>query len=267
MKDIVRTWLESGRIDLFLGYRLVDGHPIPHCFSKERLEEVEQLTESLARYPLEKIAHQMLQKDPAVRIGLMARDCTQRSVRVLAAWNQIDMDRIRVLTMSCCPSDAKDKAFCSYLQEPETGPVRKSNGMPSTGDPDDCRVLPAEERLRRWLYEFQKCIKCYGCRDICPVCFCKDCGLEHEDLMDKGVVPPEVPLFHLIRAVHMAGRCVDCGLCEEACPVGIPLRLLYRKVNGIVTDRFGYRVGQTKDQSPFNVLGEFSPLELSSLDD
>ena len=81
----------------------------------------------------------------------------------------------------------------------------------------------------RWMYEFQKCLKCYGCRDICPVCFCKECSLEHGDLVETGGVPPEVPLFHLIRAVHMAGRCIDCGLCEDACPVDIPLRLLYRK--------------------------------------
>ena len=60
--------------------------------------------------------------------------------------------------------------------------------------------------------------------------------MEHNDLIATGTVPPEVPIFHLVRAVHMAGRCIDCGLCEDACPVDIPLRLLYRKVNQVVSE-------------------------------
>ncbi|HDG98980.1 MAG TPA: hypothetical protein ENG73_12560, partial [Desulfobacterales bacterium] len=74
-------------------------------------------------------------------------------------------------------------------------------------------------------------------------------------------LPPEIPVFHLVRAVHMAGRCIDCGLCEDACPAGIPLRLLYRKVNEITQDLFDYRTGADQNQSPFNVLGDQVTLE------
>lgn len=88
------------------------------------------------------------------------------------------------------------------------------------------------------------------------MCFCRECSLEHEDLVETGSVPPEVPLFHLIRAVHMAGRCIDCGLCEDACPVDIPLRLLYRKTNLIVKDLFDYETGSSLLQPPFSILGE-----------
>jgi formate hydrogenlyase subunit 6/NADH:ubiquinone oxidoreductase subunit I len=77
--------------------------------------------------------------------------------------------------------------------------------------------------------------------------------------VETGGVPPEVPLFHLIRAVHMAGRCIDCGLCEDACPVDIPLRLLYRKSNEIVKDLFGYETGLSQEQPPFSLLGESAP--------
>jgi Na+-translocating ferredoxin:NAD+ oxidoreductase RnfC subunit len=64
----------------------------------------------------------------------------------------------------------------------------------------------------------------------------------------------------------MAGRCVDCGLCEEACPADIPLRLLYRKVNEIVTELFDYRTGVSSDQSPFQVLGEKVTLETKPIE-
>ena len=36
----------------------------------------------------------------------------------------------------------------------------------------------------------------------------------------------EIRLYHMIRAVHMAGRCIECDECERVCPVGgRPLRI------------------------------------------
>ena len=132
-------------------------------------------------------------------------------------------------------------------------------GWDSRLEPEAVEAVEAGERLSRWLYEFNRCIKCYGCRNICPVCFCKECSLEHKELIGTGDLPPETPIFHLIRAVHMAGRCIDCGLCEEVCPVDIPLRLLYRKVNTLVQDLFDYQTGTDNEQSPFSIIGEAPP--------
>jgi len=73
----------------------------------------------------------------------------------------------------------------------------------------------------------------------------------------KGEIPPDLPMFHLVRALHMIGRCVDCGLCEEACPAGIPLRALYKKVNDIVETRFQFRSGvEQTEQSPLHKIAE-----------
>jgi formate hydrogenlyase subunit 6/NADH:ubiquinone oxidoreductase subunit I len=55
----------------------------------------------------------------------------------------------------------------------------------------------------------------------------------------------------------MAGRCIDCGLCNEACPADIPLRILYKKVADIIDDEFNYRPGYTLDKKPpLNVIGK-----------
>lgn len=36
------------------------------------------------------------------------------------------------------------------------------------------------EVFKEYEDEFSKCMKCYGCREACPLCFCDDCCLEAE---------------------------------------------------------------------------------------
>jgi formate dehydrogenase subunit beta len=261
MKNRVREWLETGKVDLFLGYKEVDGHPLPHGFSKENLEELEALIISPARYPLEKLATEILAIKPSLKIGILGRDCNRRALNVLAVHQQITPGQIEVLDVNCCPSQLHKHADCSSLQPRTYGEVKLQLGLDNNMSVAQLKQYDQETVFSKWLYEFEKCLKCYGCRDICPVCFCKECSLEHGDLIATGGLPPEVPLFHLVRAVHMAGRCIDCGLCEDACPADIPLRLLYRSVNAIVKDLFGYETGTSHEQPPFSLLGGSPPRE------
>jgi formate dehydrogenase subunit beta len=257
----VKQWLEEGTVDLFIGYKMAMGHPLPHCFVKEKIEEVDDLIIGTSRYALEKIATHITAAKPDIKIGLLARDCNQRALAVLYIWNQLKPDQIRTVNVNCCPSNLKEHGDCSYLEPDTPGILKQQVGVNNTHRPRDIEKYDQPERLSRWMYEFQKCIKCYGCRNICPVCFCRECSLEHPELVGTGDLPPEVPIFHLVRAVHMAGRCIDCGLCEDACPVDIPLRLLYRKVNEIVVNLFDYETGSSADQSPFSILGDQVTLE------
>ncbi|RLB75135.1 MAG: hypothetical protein DRH24_20110 [Deltaproteobacteria bacterium] len=261
LRDQVNAWLKEGRVDIFLGYKMVQGHPLPHCFTKENPDEADELIVGKARYSLEKMAANIAAQHPEIKIGLLVRDCNQRALNVLYVWNQLNPDHVETININCCPSRLKEHGDCSYLEPQRTGSYKKEVGIDNNMDVEDAEEFSQEERFNRWIYEFEKCIKCYGCRNICPVCFCQECSLEHNDLIATGTVPPEVPIFHLVRAVHMAGRCIDCGLCEDACPVDIPLRLLYRKVNQVVSDMFDYKTGMRADQSPFNILGDEVTLE------
>ncbi len=265
MIKTVKEWLENGTIDLFIGYKMSNGHPLPHCFTMEDLEEVDQLIASGTRYSLEKIATHLTRQDPELKIGILARDCNQRALNVLSIWHQLDPEKIHTLNVNCCPSPTKEQADCSYMTTEIPGDYKKKVGIDNTMAAETADDFSDQAKNIRWMYEFQKCIKCYGCRNICPVCFCAECSLENKDLIGTGTLPPQIPIFHLVRAAHMAGRCVDCGLCEDACPMDIPLRLLYRKVNSVVKDVFDYTTGESSDQSPFSVLGDKVKLTLKPM--
>jgi len=64
-------------------------------------------------------------------------------------------------------------------------------------------------------------------------------------------------IFHIVRALHVAGRCVDCGACSRACPMGIDLQALNRKMMKDVREWYGYQAGMDPEAIP--PLATFRP--------
>jgi len=258
----VRKLLQEGKVAGYVGYIMKDSHPLPHFFTKERLEEVDQaiVAPGAARYPLDKLLQQVAERYPEDTFAIQVRGCDERGLNELYKWGQLDPEKV-VLVGVACPQDQADYCECpgpwaSVIDYGEKcQPVAKSQRV------ERIDALAEEDAFQEWLGHFKKCIKCYGCRDVCPMCFCKECSLEHPDLMSTGTVPPDT-IFQLVRAIHMAGRCIDCGLCEENCPADIPLRVLYKKGNALVQDLFGYQTGSPEaGASPWKMLGDESTLD------
>lgn len=109
-----------------------------------------------------------------------------------------------------------------------------------------------------WLSQLQACIKCYGCRDACPLCHCKRCVLERNvpETVQKGIIPPPLT-FSMIRVLHVACYCVNCGQCEDVCSADIPISLLTHYLNKHATDLFDYEVGtDVHDPLPLSAIPE-----------
>lgn len=262
LREKVRKLLKEGKAAGYIGYILKDSHPLPHFFTKERLEEVDQaiVAPGDARYPLDKLLQQVAARYPEETFAIQVRGCDERGLNELYKWGQLDPEKV-VLVGVACPQEQADYCECpgpwaSVIDYGEKcQPVAQSKRM------ERVDALAEEDAFQEWLGHFKKCIKCYGCRDVCPMCFCKECSLEHPDLMSTGLLPPDT-IFQLVRAIHMAGRCIDCGLCEENCPADIPLRVLYKKGNALVQELFGYETGSPEaGASPWKMLGDEATLE------
>jgi len=106
--------------------------------------------------------------------------------------------------------------------------------------------------LTEYMDDFSRCLKCYGCREACPICYCEDCCLEANngpDWLSKGEIPPS-PMFHLERMLHMAESCTNCGQCEEVCPGEIPLAKIWHEVYTKINETLGYTKGTAEGKPP-----------------
>jgi len=117
---------------------------------------------------------------------------------------------------------------------------------------DQLKAMPPEQRWEFWENEFSRCIRCYACRNVCPACFCERCFVEETEPQWVMPVPrwQDNLMFQVIRNIHVAGRCTDCGECERACPVSIPLRSLTKEMYDMVGELFHFKAGMDKESLP-----------------
>jgi formate dehydrogenase subunit beta len=121
------------------------------------------------------------------------------------------------------------------------------------------------ERWQFWKNELSRCIRCYACRNVCPACFCQRCFVEETEPQWLMPIPrwQDNLNFQIIRNIHVAGRCTDCGECERVCPVNIPLRSLTRKMYDIVGELFKFKSGMDREAQSLMVHYEQEEAEES----
>jgi len=147
-------------------------------------------------------------------------------------------------------------AVCAHLAPPLADATFGEPAAPAEADPF-ARVREHEARSseERWAWiaeELGRCIRCYACRQVCPACYCEECFAEQRNpaWIGPATAPEDLVAFHLVRVFHTAGRCAECGECERACPMNIPLRVLSEKLVKDVEEKFGYVAGLDAEAAP-----------------
>lgn len=248
--------LETRTVSVVIGYESGSAGTTRPAFitdpaRAEKLIWDERCVQNLAVY---------LTKPEVKKLGKMAITASlpvMRSIMMLISEQQVSPDDIIVLGIS---SEGKflDISDMNVMQ----GVIEKSD---LANPPKDRELLAAlnkmsqVERFAWWEKELSKCIKCYACRQACPLCYCTRCAVEVNQ-------PQWIPVqsntqgnmeWHILRAMHLAGRCISCGECGRACPVGIPCHLLTMHLADQTVKYFNVHAG-TSDKMK-SVLSVYEP--------
>jgi ferredoxin len=259
MRTTARSWLEEGSVDCFVGFRRrSDGSAVPVRITDP--SETDRLVFG------DGCVHNLVSLiDPKgeEKTGILLKGCDGRSLVQLIAEGEVERERFRILGVVCpgLEEDGRPAPKCERcrsnvppvfdeLLEPR-GAEKWDRGL-EDGEVDSLLERDRKDRFGFWKEHFDQCIRCYACRDICPLCYCRECISEKSrpQWVEVGIKPSSNAYWNLIRAYHLAGRCTDCGECDRACPAGIPLRLLNRRLASIVKELFEYVPGENAEVTP-----------------
>ena len=207
------------------------------------------------------------------RVAIIVKPCDSRALNVLLAEKQIEREHLYVIGVVCTgivegagyAGQDNDKFQARCLRCSDRVPVIYDLlvGEPIQAETEDDYIDVAElegmspaERAAFWLKQYERCILCYACRQVCPGCYCSVCMFERDDSLWVGIASgvKEKEVFHLGRAYHLAARCVDCDECDRVCPMELPLGLLNRKLGKEVQALFHYRAGDGPSPSPLTTM-------------
>jgi ferredoxin len=165
-------------------------------------------------------------------------------------------NKIEVMQENCAQCIHRNPVIYDELA---AEPVKEQTNIDRYEDIRKIEKMDVEEKNAFFDKMLSTCIRCYACRNACPLCYCPTCFVDESNpqWLGKSIDPTDTKTFHLLRAFHCAGRCTDCGACEQACPMGINVRLFTKKLEKDCFDMYGWEAGMSLSKRP--PLDTYSP--------
>ena len=215
------------------------------------------------------------------KIGIVAKGCDLKALIGLMGESQLKREDLYLIGIPCIgvlgstvqpatelttatiapkcrECDVHMPTGCDFVPNVALPPLPQLEGKYSA-EIARLEALTPAERWAYWKEQFAKCIKCYACRQVCPFCFCEQCLCDRNkpQMVDSTPRPSGNTAWHIVRAMHLAGRCVGCAECERVCPMDIPLNLLNRKMAKELKELYDYESSlEIQEKGPLNSFAE-----------
>jgi coenzyme F420-reducing hydrogenase delta subunit/ferredoxin len=242
MRERARELLASGEVQVVIGWGERGPVFVTQAEDAGKLQWNERSLANLTTYLKRKEVRAL------GRAAVVVKPCDERALTILEKESQIDRESLRVIGVKCGGLGQPKCATCESAGADGNRYVEVEALLAKTPD----------ERLAFWTGEFDRCLKCYACRQVCPMCYCERCLADKNRPQAIDTSPHRKGNFawHIARAMHLAGRCVGCDECTRACPAGIDLRLLNLSLARAAERHFDYRAGADPNVEP--LIGTYS---------
>lgn len=264
LRDTAARWLREGRVDVFVGYgqgTLPDRLRPVFITSPEQAEQLvwnEHAVNNLTTY----LTRGLVKRHG--KVGLLVKSCDARAVVGLLQERQLEREQVALLGVPCTGVEVDgalapkchtcSSTWPSIVDEVLSldAPLTPLDGEGVAAEIAWVEKMPPAQRRAWWQAQFDRCLRCYACRAACPLCYCNQCIADKNrpQWVAKGGHGQGNLAWNLVRAYHLAGRCVGCGECTRVCPANIRLDLLNAKLAQVVRDEFGYVAGTDPDVPP-----------------
>jgi formate dehydrogenase (coenzyme F420) beta subunit len=252
--------LRDGRVSIVLGYTSGWNPSVATPTFVTDIARVPTLilspacTHNLARYLVGcegLLTSRFRPQDQRPKVAIVARPATLRAIAGLIREHQLVREDLVVLGVT-------DGTLAGVEPDIVLGEIPDSVARRQAIEARiaELEQLPPAERWQWWHHEFAKCTRCYACRQVCPFCYCEQCIADQNQpqWIERSSSPWNNRVWNMVRALHLVGRCVDCGECERVCPAGIPLSLLNTKMALKAEAAFGFVAG-TSTEGPSVLFG------------